>query len=164
MRKVLVASCVSATLLIFVAAIAFAAVPSYSGTWMLDKSKSGELPRRWQQADSIELDVTQTDKTLSVALKAGPGGDTMIYNLDGSASTADVGGRVPGKATLTAKVNGDGSVELTTVREGNRDGQPMKFTTVEVWSLADGGKTLKMKRSSDSPMGKQESNLVFTKK
>jgi len=164
MRKILVASCVSAGLIIFAAAIAFAAVPSYAGTWTLDKSKSGELPGRWQQADSIEMDVTQNDKTLGVALKAGPGGDTLTYNLDGTASTADVGGRMPGKATLTAKVNGDGSVELTSVREGNRDGQSFKFATTEVWQLADGGKTLKVKRSSESPRGKQENNLVFTKK
>jgi len=164
MRKIFVALCVSTILLIFVAATAIAAVPSYAGAWTLDKSKSGELPRRWQSADSIVMDVTQNDKALVVAFKFDQAGDTLTYNLDGSTSSANMGGPFPGKATLSAKVNADGSVELTTVREGERDGQSFKFSSTEVWQLADGGKTLKVKRTSESPRGKQESNLVFTKK
>jgi hypothetical protein len=163
MKRMLMA-CLCGGLLVSMAVAALAAAQSYAGTWVLDKSKSGELPRMWQNADSIQMDVTQNDKTLGVTVKGGRGDETLTYNLDGTPSTVDMGGRMPGKATLTVKVNADGSVELKTQREGNIQGNPVTFKSTEVWQLADGGKTLKVKRTSESPRGTQESNLVFTKK
>jgi len=162
MKRIL-AITVSLGLVAAFALVAMAAVPSYAGTWTLDKSKSGELPRFWQNADSIQLVVTQDAKQLVVTSKAGQAGDALAYNLDGSTSTADVGGRMPGKATLSAKVNANGSIELTSKRDVSFNGNATSFTTTETWELADGGKTLKVKRTSESPRGKQEYNLVFTK-
>jgi chitinase len=163
MKRMLTA-CLSAGLLVSMVAMALAAAQNYAGTWALDKSKSGELPRMWQNADSIQMDVTQNDKTLGVTVKGGRGDETLNYNLDGTPSTVDMGGRMPGKATLAAKVNADGSVELKTQREVNFQNNPVTLKTTEVWQLADGGKTLKVKRTSESPRGTQESNLVFAKR
>jgi hypothetical protein len=145
------------------AMVVMAAVPNYAGTWSLDKSKSGELPRMWQNADSVQMAVTQNDKQITVAIKAGMGGDTLAYNLDGSTTSAELGGRMPGKATLSAKVNDNGSLELKTAREVNFQGNPVTINVKENWELADGGKTLKVTRVMESPRGTQTYNLVFTK-
>jgi hypothetical protein len=151
-------------LLICAAATASAAPTDYSGTWVLDKAKSGELPRMWQNADSIELVVKQDKDQISVETKGVPSSGALTYKLDGSKTTAEMGGPMPGKATLSAKAQSDGKLELNTVREANFQGSAVTFTIKEVWELADNGKTLKVKRTAETPRGTQEYNLIFTRK
>jgi hypothetical protein len=148
---------------------AAAAPTSFAGTWALDKAKSEPLPRNLQNVDSQTLVVTQDDKQLTVETKtvAGGqerGGQKMTYNLDGSETTAEMGGRMPGKATLKAKwMDGGKSLELQTVRNINAQGNEMTITTKEHWELAEGGKVLKVHRVSETPRGNQEATLTFNK-
>ena len=79
MRKLLYAFGLTSALVFALAA--HAAAPNFAGTWTLDKSKSQGLSQRWQNAESVTWNVTQTDKEITIDEKvtggggpAGPGG------------------------------------------------------------------------------------------
>ena len=167
MKRFLIASGLVCVLVI--GAWATAAPANFSGTWELDKGKSEGLAP--QMADvNITMIVTQDDKQLTSETKYTGGAQERpsqkaTYMLDGSETTAEVGGRMPGKATLKAKWMNDGkTLELNTVRNVTVQDNPVTITLLEHWELADGGKTLKIHRMTESPRGKQESKLAFNKK
>ncbi len=146
-----------------------AAPTNFAGTWVLDKAKSEGLQGPMAQMD-VTLTVTQDAKTLTTETKYSGGQQEMpaqkaTYNLDGSPTTVEMGGRMPGQATLTAKWQGDGKIlELTSVQKMNVQGNDVTRTTTAHWELADGGKTLKVHRVSEGRQGPQESKLVYVKK
>lgn len=146
-----------------------AAPTDFSGTWSLDKAKSEGLQGRMANVDQTWA-VTQDAKTLNVEVSFSGGEQQMpsqkrTYNLDGSPTEMQMGGQMPGKATLKAKWMSDGKVlELSSERTANVQGNDVKITTTEHWELADGGKTLKVHRVSETPRGTQESKLTFAKK
>ena len=79
MRKLLYAFGLTSALVFALAA--HAAAPNFAGTWTLDKSKSQGLNPRWQNAESVTWNVTQTDKEITIDEKVtggapggGPGG------------------------------------------------------------------------------------------
>ena len=76
MRKLLFAFGLTSALVFALAA--HAAAPNFAGTWTLDKSKSQGLSQRWQNAESVTWNVTQTDKEITIDEKVtgggGPGG------------------------------------------------------------------------------------------
>src|ERR1044071_291697 len=79
MRKLLYAFGLTSALVFALAA--HAAAPNFAGTWTLDKSKSQRLNPRWQNAESVTWNVTQTDKEITIDEKVtggapggGPGG------------------------------------------------------------------------------------------
>lgn len=167
MKRFLIAS--GLVCILVVGAWAMAAPANFSGTWELDKSKSEGLAP--QMADlNVTMVVTQDDKQLTAETKYTGGAQERpaqkaTYMLDGSETTAEVGGRMPGKATLKAKWMNDGKIlELNTVRNVTIQDNPVTITQQEHWELADGGKTLKVHRMTESPRGKQESKLSFNKK
>src|ERR1700675_2439788 len=75
---------------------------NFAGRWALDKAKSEGLQGRMPNVDQTWA-VTQDAKTFSVD-KSFSGGEQPIpsqkstYNLDGSETSMDVTGRMPGKA------------------------------------------------------------------
>lgn len=94
----------------------------------------------------------------------GMGTGTATYKLDGSESKVESAGGRGGAATLKAQWKDGGKVlELTNSRSFNAQGNDMTRTVKDRWELADGGKTLKVKRSVDGMQGSQESTLVFSK-
>src|ERR1044072_5443079 len=76
MRKLLYAFGLTSALVFALAA--HAAAPNFAGTWTLEKSKSQGLNQRWQNADSVTMNITQTDKEITIEEKVtgggGPGG------------------------------------------------------------------------------------------
>jgi hypothetical protein len=156
------------TALIFVLAVNAAVPANFAGTWVLDKSKTQNLPRQWENATSVTMEIKQDEKKVTLETKAEGSqfpSQPLSYNLDGTESSIDVQGRMPGKATLKAAWSNDGNtLELNRKQSGNFNGQDFTFTTTEKLSLSDGGKVLTIARSSESPRGKQESTLVFNKK
>src|ERR1043165_780247 len=76
MRKLIYAFGLTSALVFALAA--HAAAPNFAGAWTLDKSKSQGLNQRWQNADSVTMNITQTDKDITVEEKVtgggGPGG------------------------------------------------------------------------------------------
>lgn len=146
-----------------------AAGTDFSGAWVLDKAKSEGLQGRMANVEQTWA-VTQDAKTFTVD-KSFSGGEQPIpsqkstYNLDGSETSMEMTGRMPGKAALKAKWQGDGKIlELNSVLKTNVQGNDITITSTEHWELADGGKTLKVHRISETPRGSQETRLTFTKK
>ncbi len=94
----------------------------------------------------------------------GMGMGTATYKLDGGETKIESAGGRGGGATLKAQWKDSGKVlELTNTRSFNLQGNEMTRTTRDRWELAEGGKTLKVKRTIDGRQGTQESTLVFNK-
>jgi hypothetical protein len=166
-----------ATALISVTA-AFSQTADYSGIWNLDVGKS-ELNER-SRIEAMKMTVTQADGLLTVATettRAAPAGGGMgrggraaalgdalfTYRLDGKETKAELAspmGIVPVK--LKAKQDA-GKLELTTTRTFDGPRGEVSMTMTEEWSRSSDGKTLTVKRESQSPRGKNKSTLVFTK-
>lgn len=168
--------------MIFAIAVSAAAPANFAGTWTLDKAKSTGLDGRMQNAESVQWVITQDDKQISIESKVtggqqmggGPGsgsgggggrgggmGGPRSYNLDGKEVTTEANG---GSSTTKATWSSDGkTLELSSVRTGNRDGTEFKFSTVDKMTLSSDGKVLTVKRNGDSPRGPIEATLLFTK-
>ena len=151
-------------------ALAGAAAPSsFAGVWVLDKGKS-QLAGPMAQVDSMTWTITQDEKNLSIDSASSVQGQDRpaqksSYNLDGSPTTADIGGRMPGKATMSAKwLDAGKTLELKAVRNFEVQGNQITATTTDHLEIADGGKTLKVHRVTESPRGSQEATMVFNKK
>ena len=146
---------------------------SFAGTWTLDKAKSQGLDQRMQNAESVTCVITQDDNKISVEWKISPqpegGGGRgpagpRSYNLDGKEVTSEAGGQMGGTNTLKATwSDATKTLELTSVRTGNFNGNEFKATTTEKMSLSADGKVLTINRHSESPRGAQDSTLVFNK-
>ena len=164
----------------FVLAVAAASASggaNFAGNWNLDKAKSKGLDPRMENAESVACVIAQDDKTLTMEWKitggqqGGPGsgggggrgpGGPRTFNLDGKEvlSEGQMGGSSAMKATWSSDMS---SLELSTVRTGNRDGQEFKFTTVDKLSLSADGKVLTINRHAETSRGTTDSTLVFNK-
>jgi len=163
MKKILTA-CGLISIMILTVFAATAALPNYAGTWILAKDKSTSLPPMMMESTgTIEMTVAQDEKKLTVKTMAG-GGQEISYNLDGSKSKAQIAGRMPGEATVYLEKKDDGKIVLHSEREVNFQGNAVSIKSTEVWELADNGKTLKTKRTIESPRGTQEMELVYALK
>ena len=145
-----------------------AAPANFAGTWSLDKAKSEGLQGPMASIDQTWV-VTQDGKTFTVEASFSGGEQPRppqkrTYNLDGSETSMEMTGRMPGKAALKAKWQGDSVLELSSVLKTNVQGNDVTITTTEHWELADGGKTLKVHRTQESPQGTRETKLTFAKK
>src|SRR5689334_2279742 len=89
-------------------------------------------------------------------------GGPRTFNLDGSETSADMGGR--GKVARKATVSGDGkTLELSSKSTFEGPNGEVTATTTEKLQLSADGKTLTVTRHSESPRGPQDSTLVFNK-
>jgi hypothetical protein len=147
--------------------------PNYAGNWTLDAAKSTGLPPFYAEIKSHKLTVTQTDKTLDVAVtvdRGNPEPDKMhfTYNLAGAETKSETPvrtpmGMIPVPTTMRAKVNDDGTVVINIDREFPMGGQSIKATTVETWKLSADGKTLTVHRVDNNPRGESIADMVFVK-
>ncbi|MGH9971300.1 MAG: hypothetical protein ACREBG_26390 [Pyrinomonadaceae bacterium] len=121
--------------LTFALAVNAAAPANFAGTWTLDKSKTQNLPRQWENATSVTMEIKQDEKQITVETKAEGSqfpSQPLSYNIDGSESTVEVQGRMPGKATLKATWSNDGkTLELQRKQSGNFNGQEFTATTID---------------------------------
>lgn len=161
---------------LFVAASvpALAKPASYAGNWTLDVKQSKDLPPFYARVQSHKLSIKQDDKQLHVAVEiadseAPPFRMNFDYNLDGTETRTETQIRTPGgmravPTTLKAVAAEDGTLRITITREINTpDGRALKGTTTEDWRLSPDAKTLTIHRADDSPRGKFESDMIFTK-
>jgi hypothetical protein len=185
MRKIIVGVTTVCLLLSGVLSVSAAAPANFAGTWALDKSKSEGLPPNAAAVESLTLTVAQDAQQITVDSKttmgsqpdaAGGGGgqgrgrgmglypQNSSYKLDGTETTADNPGGRGGTTTFKAEwKDGGKTLELKRVSKFNFQGNDVTATTTEDWSLSADGKTLTIKRTSESPRGTQSSTLVFSK-
>jgi hypothetical protein len=145
-----------------------AAPTNFAGTWVLDKSKTQNLPRQWENATSVTMEIKQDEKQITIETKAEGSqfpSQPMSYNFDGSESIVEMQGRRPGKATLKALWSKDGNtLELSRKQSGEFNGNAVTIANTEKLTLTEEGKVLKIARTNESPRGTQESTLIFNKK
>ncbi|MBX7174029.1 MAG: hypothetical protein K1X72_23865, partial [Pyrinomonadaceae bacterium] len=72
----------------------FAKPTDFSGNWTLDKAKSKDLPFFYDNVQSHKLAITQSEKTLQVAVEIKDGQPELVkmefaYNLDGTESKTE---------------------------------------------------------------------------
>jgi hypothetical protein len=60
--------------LTFAFAVSAASPANFAGTWELDKTKSQNLPRFWQDVESLTWVITQTEKQVTIEPKVTGGG------------------------------------------------------------------------------------------
>lgn len=177
MRKILI-GVGSLVALTFALVVNAAAPTDFAGTWSLDKSKSQNLSRRQQGADSVTWTITQNDKQITIEEKvtggemAGGGGGgggrgfggpmgPRSYNLDGSDTAFEMG---PAKGARKASWSSDGkTLELTSKISGQGPQGEFTSTSSDKLQLSGDGKTLTVNSHRESPRGPQDSTLVFNK-
>ncbi len=180
MKKLLILSifvCLSA---ISVFAQEVVGTKDFSGDWELDVSKS-KLDER-ARIESMMMKVAQTNNDIKIETNVkraestngggmnrgggmpGGGNSNLTYTLDGKETkiTQDSPmGAIP--VSLKAKFDGD-KLKLNQTRTMNTQMGEVTITTKETWTLSDGGKTLTVKRETESPRGVNSSEMVFAKK
>ena len=164
---------------VFIAAIAANAQnkANFAGSWSLDKAKSQGLDQRMADVD-VTWTITQDDSKISIESKTtggqAPGGGgggggrgpagPRTYTLDGKEVTTEGTGQMGGTNTTKATWSGDGkTLELTSVRAGNFNGNDFKATSTDKLSLSADGKVLTVVRHSESPRGTSDSTWVLNK-
>ena len=142
MRKLIYAFGLTSALVFALAA--HAAAPNFAGTWTLDKSKSQGLSQRWQNADIVTVNITQTDKEITLDEKVtgggGPGGPGGPPAGGAPAGGAPQGGG-PGIGGPGRGMGGPRTYNLDGSETSGEMG-PAKF--VRKATLSSDGKTLEL--------------------
>lgn len=148
----------------------------FSGDWELDASKS-KLDER-ARIESMTMKVMQTNNDVKIetnikrsTANSDGGGmmnrepQTLIYSLEkGKFTKIDTFGTGgSGTAILTADFDGD-KLKLNQARTFNTQRGEISTTVKEIWTLSADGKTLTVKRETESPRGTNSSEMVFAKK
>lgn len=165
--KHIIATAGAAALVITLCMIAVSAKADFSGTWILDKTKSEGLPPGMDQT----MTVVQTGDKLSLETKlVTEQGEQVIadsYMLDGKEAefTPKTPGGQSGKGKRTAKWTADGNgIE---VNENSTFDGPEGAVTIQMtrlWTLSADGKTLQIDLAAEGPNGKQQVKRTFTRK
>jgi len=134
-------------------AIPSIAAPNFSGSWMLNVTKSqyGQFPAPEVMMRSVQMYGAEI--VLSTYQKGAQGEVTseLKYTTDGKPS-------VNGANTGTASWSGE-----TLVIESSREAQGAKLTQRDVWSLSPDGKTLTVNTHVKLPNGEFDVKQVFEK-
>jgi hypothetical protein len=150
--------------------LAFAA-PDFSGTWVLDRSKSDAAPNAmyWLtrgvdpgggrgNAETL-MTVRQDATSLQVAASQSV---VRVYTLDGKPHTRATDTGVE-KAAVTAMLQADTIVIATTQPYGGMPGNAT-LKIKEVWSLSPDGKALTVTTARDVPAAQQNFKQVYQRK
>ena len=164
-RRIVTASVIA---LVFALSVSAAlAKANFSGTWVMDASKSEGIPNSIQQ----EMTVVQTDDTIKL--------ETKVKTDEGDFAIADsyvVNGKevdfVPqtpegpnGKGKRTAKWTADGNgIEVTEQATFDTPDGPVTQQMTRKWTLSADGKSLVIELSAKGPEGTTNTKRFFTKK
>jgi len=158
MRKLIYAFGLTSALVFALAA--HAAAPNFAGTWTLDKSKSQGLNQRWQNADSVTMNITQTDKDITIEEKVtgggGPGGPGGAPPSGAPAAGAPQGGGPGGGGPGRGMMGGPRTYNLDGSETSGEMG-PAKF--VRKAALSSDGKTLELTSKTTFSRDGQEMTL-----
>ena len=139
--------------------LAFGAT-DFSGTWTLDPARS-DLGAGAGAAKAPQQKVTivlkQAAGTLAVERKAGQGTETAIYKLDGSTSV----NKAPGGNEIRSNTTWVGDTLVTKSSMTLEGGATTQMSDVR--SLADGGRTLVIEVTRQTPRGEVKQRLVYAR-
>ena len=121
MRRFLVGCSLLTCALLFAVAAGAAAPTNFAGTWVLDKTKSKDLPPPWaENLESYTLTVTQDEKQLTV--------ENKLNWKEGAAPTSGGGGQASGAGGQGGPGGGGGGMGQGRGRGGMGMGMPMSVT------------------------------------
>ena len=168
MKRRLVVTYAAVVTLAMVSATTATAKIDFSGTWVLDPSRSESVPAGMEQA----LTVTHTGDTLVVVLKVKPpqGAERTInyaYEINGKETefTADGPGGTTSKAKRTASWSADGnSIEVKEEIPVQTPEGPDNIYATRKWFLSTDGKDLIIEQKQITPTGTSQNKRVFVKK
>lgn len=150
-------------------ASALACAADFSGHWLLDQSRSANLPPYYQEVRAHRLTNTQNDQQLLVDVEiegAGPAPQkvSFLYNLDGTPGMSTTEVRTPMgvqqvPTTMAAAMGPDGRLHIAIAREVKQGERTVKGESTEDWALSPDGQTLTVHLVRQN----QASDLVFAK-
>jgi hypothetical protein len=169
--------------LIFVLACAAVALSSgfattpvdYSGSWSLNREQSKDLPAQLASVKAFDL-LVAAEKGLKVDVDIETGQaqvphvhHSFLYPLDGSetATTNEImtpGGPKQVPTRLSGKVENNGMLYLTLIRDIQMKDQVRTLRSAEKWELSADGQSLTVHVDEERPNGPATYAMVFQKK
>ena len=166
MKHIITTAAAAALVMALCIAVA-SAKADFSGTWILDKTKSEGLPPGLDQ----HMTVVHTGDKLKLETKLiNEEGERVVsdsYTLDGKETefTPQTPNGPAGKGKRTAKWSADGNgIEVTENSTFDGPEGPVSIQMTRLWTLSADGKTLKIDLTADGPNGKQQVKRTFVKK
>jgi hypothetical protein len=165
MKRILAATGLAGVVLMLSVGLV-AAKADFSGTWVMDKSRSEGVPPDMEQT----MTVTQSEDTLNVETKVvtdqGDQTITGVYTFNGREmeyTPKRMG--VEGKGKRTAKWAADGNgFEVNEEEKFDAPGGEVTFQFTRKWLLLPDGKTLSIELDVKGLNGPQHSKRTFVKK
>jgi hypothetical protein len=164
--KHIIATAGAAILVMSLCIAAASAKADFSGTWILDKTKSEGLPPGMDQT----MTVVHTGDKLSLETKLITAeGERVVadsYMLDGK--EVDFTPKTPngdaGKGKRTAKWSADGNgIEIVENSTFDAPEGSVDVRMTRTWTLSADGKTLKIDITAEGPNGTQQVKRTFYK-
>jgi hypothetical protein len=160
---------VSLTILLLAVSFAFAsAKANFTGTWVMDRSKSQGVPDGVEQT----MTLTQTGDTLTLENKivSPQQGELTIkdsYNINGKETEVSQQRNetvVKGKRTSTWSADGNGFDSVDDLTFETADGQKVTQHITRKWVMAADGKSFTVDMHNKGPNGEQTTKRTFVKK
>ncbi len=126
--------------------------PDFSGTWVMDTTKSGIGTARG--AATVTLVIKQTRTELTIDRKVGNQVGTAVHKLDGTESI----NKTPSGKDIKSTAAWAGS---TLVIKSFMDGQ--KEPSTFVYSLSANGKVMTIETTMHMPSGEKKQKLIYNK-
>lgn len=161
-RMVIAVFCLS--LAFFVALAAQKA--NFSGSWVMDKSKSDGVPPDMEQTMTVTQDGNTISQETKVVTDQGDRSVASTYVLDGKEVEYPVKRAMgDGKGKRTSRWGEDGnSFEVTEEETVNTANGQVMLKFARKWTIAADGKSLTIVLDLEGPSGKQHTKRRFVKK
>ena len=159
--RVLLVSMIASLLLIPAASYA-GENTDFTGEWTLNEDKSDLGEGRFFSA--LKIAVKQEGNTITIErTRTGRDGgertSSETLTMDGKENINE-GERRTSTSVLTWSDDGS-TLTIKTKREFNRQGETIEMASIEVWTMAEDGTTLKIQSDISSPRGERSVSLIY---
>jgi hypothetical protein len=147
---------------------ATAAQTDFSGTWVLDASRSEGLPEGMGQSTiTVKQSGDRIEVEIHTMTPAGERRTQDVYVLNGQETDfkpiLNVEASATGKRTARWSDGGNGFEATETATVQGPQGE-ITITSVRKWTLAPGGDGLTIEMTSSGPQGEMKTTRVFTRR
>jgi hypothetical protein len=138
----------------------------FTGTWVLDTSRSEGLPEGLEQTMTVKQSGDRIEVETHTKTPMGERRTQDVFVLDGQEAdfqpVLNVEVSVTGKRTARWSEDRNG-IEATERATAQGPQGEFTLTSVRKWTLAPGGDTLTIELTSNGPQGEMNSTRVFTR-
>ena len=166
MRSKFAAAGVTLAALVLVAAAAAAAKPNFTGTWVLDASKSEGVQPEAKETLTVKQDGDKIEVERKMTTPRGERTSSDTYTADGKDADCT---RQFGQNSITGKRTAKWSADGTTLEINDKasfktpEGEDRTNESSAKWTLSADGKTLTIESKGGGMRGPQQSKRVYTK-